>query len=135
MYTVFIMTSQKNGTSAVSWLLKTGVAVFFLIAFGTFVTYYMLLNHNYFNILDFSKPALFHDSNIVEKNTLSNLCKITSKGAFLMYQKRMKQMSGKYYEVRTLNTTPVSYDKSENFPKQIDGFPTWEPTTYDEFNY
>lgn len=45
-------------------------------------------------------------------------------------------MSGNYYEVKTLNTTPVSYDKSETFPRNnIDGSPTWEPKTYEEFNY
>ena len=127
--------SLNNTTSAIHRLLKPVIAVFFLIAFGTFATYYILYNQNYFIRSDFPKPGLFHISNNVEKNTVTNLCKITSKGAFLLYQKRMKQMSGRYYEVKTLNTTPVSYDTSESFPKRIDGTPKWEPTTYEEFNY
>ena len=47
----------------------------------------------------------------------------------------MKQMKGDYFEVRTLNTGKVSYDKSDTFALQIDGVPAWEPTTYKEFNY
>ena len=39
---------------------------------------------------------------------------ISSKNAFLLYEKRMKNMAGSYYEVKTLSAGPVSYDKSDN---------------------
>ena len=65
----------------------------------------------------------------------TKLMKITSKNAFLLYLKRMKSMHGNYYEVKTLNTGPVSYDTSDRWPERIDGNPKWEPDTYNEFNY
>jgi FkbM family methyltransferase len=37
--------------------------------------------------------------------------------------------------VKTLNAGPVSYDNSHQFPKKIEGTPTWEPDTFTDFNY
>ena len=66
---------------------------------------------------------------------LSKISKITSKSAHLLYEKKIKKMQGSFYEVKTLQTGPVSYDKAETFPKIIQGNPRWEPETYNEFNY
>ena len=63
--------SLNNTTSAIHRLLKPVIAVFFLIAFGTFATYYILFNQNYFTRSDLPKPGLFHNSNNIEKNKVT----------------------------------------------------------------
>lgn len=77
----------------------------------------------------------YHFTNLNQKDEVTDLHKISSKSAYLLYQKKMYKMDGSYYEVNTLDTGPVSYDTSESFPLKIDGIPTWEPETYKEFNY
>ena len=76
-------------------------------------------------------------SNISSKyfhNSIFNLHQITSESALLLYQEKIKGMAGKYTEVTTFNTGPVSYDASlrDDF-KKIDGILTWERETYTEF--
>ena len=67
-------------------------------------------------------------------NEKEHLSKITSKSALRFYERKLRNMDGSYYEVRTLDIGPVSYDESEPFPLLIDGEPRWEPETYNEFN-
>ena len=66
--------------------------------------------------------------------SIFNLHQITSESARLLYQDTLKGMAGKYTEVTTFNTGPVSYDASlrDDF-KKIDGILTWERETYTEF--
>ena len=77
----------------------------------------------------------YHFNKFIKKVEVADLRQISSKSAYLIYQKKMKEMDGRYYEVNTLGKGPVSYDNSESFPLKIDGIPTWEPQTYKEFNY
>lgn len=68
-------------------------------------------------------------------SNISDLYKIPPGNGFSLFLKKMKQMKGTYFEVKTLDKEYVSYDKAETFPLKIDGVPQWEPNTYNEFNY
>ena len=132
------MTCQKIFVSYITWLLKIIVTAFLILGFGHYTINFIEFNKIFGTV--HRRPLPEYPNTILitpnyEQNEIAHLFKFTSKNAFFLYQKKMKQMDGDYYEVKTLNTGPVSYDKSQDFPKQIDGTPTWEPDTYNEFNY
>ena len=146
-----MMTSQKILFGP--WMLKITILVTCVIAIFYFAIHYTEYFNNSIEVPHLLPKVYSHPSearkvfipteklksfstspNYVHEH-ISDLSKITSKSAFFIFQKKMKAMAGEYYEVKTLLTGPVSYDKSDNFPKQIDGVPTWEYTTYKEFNH
>ena len=76
-----------------------------------------------------------------ERNDKINLKEISTDSALLLYRKQLAKMKKNgYFEVKTLNTGPVSYDNSETpghsrFPDKLRGKPTWEPETFADFNH
>ena len=78
------------------------------------------------------------ENNIYHQTLSPNLDQFISKAALLLYHKTIKDMTGKYTEVRTMNAEPVSYDNflaRYSILERINGIPKWEPNTYSEFNY
>ena len=75
-------------------------------------------------------------------SSIFNLHQITSESARLLYQEKIKGIAGKYTEVTTFNSGPVSMiyvfydpdDSMRNDSIQINGIPTREPETYTEFS-
>jgi hypothetical protein len=70
-----------------------------------------------------------------------DLAKISTESALLFYRKTLGQMNKNgYIEVKTLNAGPVSYSSSHaprhpGFLEKLRGNPTWEPDTFEDFNY
>jgi FkbM family methyltransferase len=128
-------------------LQKVLIGLFFIICIVYFTTCYITFNKKsstaakYQNIENQDVQISGFRSHSIEKlqylpNSNTDLYKITSKVAFVLYQKKMKEMTGNYSEIKTLNSGPVSYDTSmKKESLEIDGSPKWEPTTYREFSY
>ena len=78
------------------------------------------------------------ENKIYHQTSSPNLHQFISKAALLLYQNTIKDMTGTYTEVRTMNSEPVSYDNLMSrfsILERIDGIPKWEPDTYTEFNF
>ena len=73
------------------------------------------------------------------ENNKIDLEKITTLSAFILYRTQLYQMNKSgYIEAETLNAGPVSYDNTGVHPEfvaTIRGTPTWEPDTFEDFNY
>ena len=122
-------------------------AVFYITSFGYLTIWYIRFNENHSTTGNYSKSEYHHNlasisgSHSIDDqhdliNTNANLSRITSETALRIYEEKLKQMVGKFVDVRTLNTSFVSYDLSMiNQSKEVDGNPKWEPETFREFTY